>query len=124
MNPRPKPALRPPGRPLVDLSTKTKLLLDSIDSWLLRQPSLIDKRRRALLPVVRERQTLADALARYLTLLGLERKPKPTQALGEYLAKTYGGPTGEPAKNGRQESPAGPGPTTPDPVGPAAEGPA
>src|SRR5882672_6495085 len=51
---------------IVELAVKTKLLLDSVDAWLLTQPSLIDKRRRALLPVVRERTQLADALARYL----------------------------------------------------------
>jgi hypothetical protein len=71
---------------VIDLAVKTKLLLDSIDAWLLTQPSLIDKRRRALLPVVRERQALADALARYMELLGLERK---TNALD--LARALGG---------------------------------
>jgi len=71
---------------VIDLAVKTKLLLDSIDAWLLTQPSLIDKRRRALLPVVRERQALADALARYMGLLGLERK---TNALD--LARALGG---------------------------------
>lgn len=71
---------------VIDLAVKTKLLLDSMDAWLLTQPSLIDKRRRALLPVVRERQALADALARYMGLLGLERK---TNALD--LARALGG---------------------------------
>ncbi len=61
-------------RAIVDLAVRTKLLLDSIDAWLLTQPSLINKRARALLPVVRERQQLADSLARYLTMLGLERR--------------------------------------------------
>jgi hypothetical protein len=60
------------ARAIVELAVKTKLLLDSVDAWLLTQPSLINKRARALLPVVRERQQLADSLARYLTLLGLE----------------------------------------------------
>ena len=41
---------------------------------------------RALLPVVRERTQLADALARYLATLGLERRAKPTRSLQEYLA--------------------------------------
>ena len=36
---------------VVDLAVKSKLLLDSIDVWLLTQPSLIDKRHRRLLPV-------------------------------------------------------------------------
>jgi len=60
----------------VDLAVKSKLLLDSIDTWLLVQPSLINQRKNSLLPVVRERQTLADGLARYLPQLGLERRKK------------------------------------------------
>jgi len=61
---------------LVDLAVKSKLLLDSIDTWLLTQPSLVNARKKALLPVVRERQTLADGLARYLAQLGLHRRVK------------------------------------------------
>jgi hypothetical protein len=59
---------------VVDLAVKSKLLLDSIDVWLLTQPSLINKRKKTLLPVVLQRQQLADGLARYLSMLGLERK--------------------------------------------------
>src|SRR5229473_3048024 len=59
---------------LVDLACRSRLMLDSIDAWLLTQPSLIDKRHRRLLPVVNERQKLADALARYLDTLGLARR--------------------------------------------------
>lgn len=70
---------------VIDLAVKTKLLLDSIDAWLLTQPSLVNKRRRTLLPVVRERQSLADALARYLGQLGLERRVKPIPDLQAYL---------------------------------------
>jgi hypothetical protein len=65
---------------------KTKLLLDSIDSWLLVQPSLINKRKKALLPVVRERTQIADALARYLAQLGLDRRAAPPIDLGTYVA--------------------------------------
>ena len=61
---------------LVDLCVKSKLLLDSIDVWLLTQPSLINLPKQALIPVVRERTQLADSLARYLGQLGLERKTK------------------------------------------------
>lgn len=72
-------------RAIVELAVRTKLLLDSVDAWLLTQPSLVNKRARALLPVVRERQQLADALARYLALLGLERRRRMSfaQALEE-----------------------------------------
>lgn len=71
---------------IVDLAVKSKLLLDSIDSWLLVQPSLVNARKRALIPVVLQRQTLADGLARYLTQLGLERRHK-VQTLHEILSQ-------------------------------------
>ncbi len=71
---------------LVDLAVKSKLILDSIDCWLLRQPSLVNACKRSLLPAVRERQQLADGLARYLTQLGLERKSK-IQTLDDVLAE-------------------------------------
>lgn len=61
---------------IVDLAVKSKLLLDSIDVWLLTQESLVNKRKKALIPVVKERQALADGLARYLAQLGLERRVK------------------------------------------------
>lgn len=72
---------------IIDLAVRTKLLLDSIDAWLLVQPSLVNARKRALLPVVRERQSLADALARYLGQLGLERRARKVPTLAEYLAE-------------------------------------
>ena len=70
---------------VVDLAVRTKLLLDSVDAWLLQQPSLVNKRKKALLPVVSQRQALADALSRYMGQLGLERKAKPVPSLTAYL---------------------------------------
>ena len=70
---------------LVDICMRTKLLLDSVDAWLLRQPSIIDKRRRQLFPVVQQRTALADALARYLGSLGLARVAKQMPRLSDYL---------------------------------------
>jgi len=61
---------------IIDLAVKNKLILDSIDRWIFRQPSLIDKGKRALLPVVRERQSIANALAEFMAQLGLERGTK------------------------------------------------
>jgi len=61
---------------VVDLAVKTKLLLDSVDAWLLTQPSLVNARKRTLLPVVLQRQQLADSLARYMAQLGLKRRAK------------------------------------------------
>ena len=71
---------------LVDLAVKSKLLLDSIDAWLLIQPSLVNARKKSPLPVVKERQALADGLARYLLALGLHRRVKE-QTLADLLGE-------------------------------------
>jgi hypothetical protein len=75
---------------IVDLAVKTHLLLQSIDNWLLQQKSLINFRKKSVLPVVRERQQLVDSPSRYMAMLGLERRAKPVPALSEYLTKKYG----------------------------------
>jgi hypothetical protein len=72
-------------RALVELLCRQKLLLESIDAWLLVQPSLVNARKRSLLPVVRERQQVADAMAKYLAQLGMERKAKPVADLRTQL---------------------------------------
>ena len=61
---------------IISLAVKTKLLLDSVDVWLLQQPTLIIKRKKAIIPAVTQRQQLADALSRYMSQLGLERRAK------------------------------------------------
>jgi len=63
---------------------RTRLFLEHVDAYLLALPSLVNHRKRALLPIVRERIQLADALSRYLGQLGLERKTKDvTPSLAE-----------------------------------------
>jgi hypothetical protein len=57
--------------------------------WLLTQPSLINARKRSLLPMVKERQALADGLAKYLAQLGLKRVAKDL-SLHEYIKTKYG----------------------------------
>jgi hypothetical protein len=63
-------------RQVIDMAVRTKLLVDSIDAWLLAQPAILSVRKRALFPVVQQRQQLADALVRYLGLLGLKRQAR------------------------------------------------
>jgi len=65
---------------------------------------MVDKRRRALLPIVRERQQLADALSRYLQVLGLERRSKPGIDLQSYVATRYGVEQDEQESSGASES--------------------
>lgn len=71
---------------IINVASKTKLLLDGTDAWIFRQPSLVNARKKALLPIVRERQALADSLVRYLSILGLERRVKQ-QTLEELLSQ-------------------------------------
>ncbi|HUK64455.1 MAG TPA: hypothetical protein VLV15_14010 [Dongiaceae bacterium] len=52
---------------VIDLAVRSTLLLESVDAWLLTQPSLVNARRKQLLLVVRDRQQLADGLARCLS---------------------------------------------------------
>ena len=72
-------------RAVINVAVKTKLLLDSIDAWLLQQPSLINVRKRSVHPVVLQRAQLADSLIRAMTQLGLERRAKPVLNLADYL---------------------------------------
>lgn len=75
---------------VIDLAVRTKILLDSVDGYLVQLESLVNKRKRAVWPVVQQRQQLADALAKYMQQLGLERRSKPVPSLHEYIAKKSG----------------------------------
>lgn len=84
-------------RAIINVAIKTKLLLDSVDAWLLQQPSLINLRKRAVHPVVLQRQQLADSLIRAMVQLGLERKAKVLPSLTEYLNGSKQNPASAPA---------------------------
>lgn len=91
---------------LIDAATTTKLLLDHADSWLLGGPGrLINARRRSLYPILLQRQSLADALLRHLTALGLKRRaapiPKPS-GLPERALRGRARPRGRPGRGRRR----------------------
>jgi hypothetical protein len=77
-------------RKLADLSARAAALLDHVDAWLFSQESLVNTRRRSVLPVLLQRQSLADHLARLLGQLGLERRAKPLPSLSQVLAQREG----------------------------------
>ena len=63
------------------------------------QDSLIVKRTRRrhhLMPLVEQRQRIADSLVRTLTQLGLERRQKPSVDLNQYLAQRARSPVPAP----------------------------
>ena len=70
---------------LVDLACRARLFLNHIDAWLMEQESLVNKKRRAVLPVLRERQQIAQHLAALLQQLGLQRRQKAVPSLQQYL---------------------------------------
>jgi hypothetical protein len=82
--------LSPQRRKLVDLAARASLFLDHIDAWLVEQQALVNRRSRSVLPVLLQRQTLAEHLARLLDRLGLDRSPRQVQTLNEYIVKKYG----------------------------------
>ena len=74
-------------RSLLDVAIKTKLILDSVDAYLLAQPTLVDKTRKILYAVVKDRTTLADSLVRQLNTLGLRRRAKSVPSLTDVIAE-------------------------------------
>lgn len=81
-----KEMVSPQRAALVDAIVRTKLYLDCLDSWLLQQRSIVNARKRAVLPALRERTQLVDSLARLLSQLGLERQVKPVPTLAAFIA--------------------------------------
>src|SRR5262245_27274096 len=71
---------------LIELCVRSKLVIDTIDNWILSQDNLVNKSKKAVIPVVIQRQSLADGLARYLAQLGLERRVKQ-KTLDEILSE-------------------------------------
>ena len=96
-------------RSLVELATRTRLYIDHADSFLMAQRSLVNARRRSLIPLVKERQTLVDSLSRILAQLGLERRKPPAQSLHDVLREIER----EKAAAGAQDGPGAA--TGPDP---------
>ncbi len=72
-------------RQIIDLAVKTKFILDTLDAWMVLQKSLVNHRKRVVYPAVLQRQQMADSLARYMTMLGLEKKSRTVSTIGEYI---------------------------------------
>ena len=71
---------------VVEMAVRTRMFIDHVDGWLLKQPRLVLGRKKAVLPVLLQRQQMVDSLARLLKDLGLEKIPKKVPTLQEYMA--------------------------------------
>lgn len=69
---------------LIDAACRTRALLDHADSFIMAERSVINRKRKAFIPLVAQRQSLADSLCRTLVLLGLERIA-PVKSLQDYI---------------------------------------
>jgi hypothetical protein len=95
---------------LIELAARSKIMLDSIDNWILGQPSLINARKKTMLSVVAQRQVIADGLARILKDLGLRRAIK-TKSLNDVIEEMANespepAPTGLAPQSGDESGPA------------------
>jgi hypothetical protein len=72
---------------LLEEAVLTKLILASINAWMLEQKSLVSGRNRGVLPVVRDRNALVATLKGLLESLGLKRKAKPVKSLEQIIAE-------------------------------------
>ena len=70
---------------LIELTTRTWVIVEALDDYLTRQPALVTK-KRTVVPVLLHRQQLADSLAHLLERLGLEGKARDVTDLQTYLA--------------------------------------
>jgi hypothetical protein len=68
---------------LVEQVTRLKLFLDHTDSFLLAMPSIINNRKRKMVPLVRERLALAAELRATLQLIGLKKIPKLVSSIDD-----------------------------------------
>jgi hypothetical protein len=78
-------AVTPQRATLLEMCVRTRLYIDHLDAFCMSQASLVNRRKKSVLPVLRERQSLVDSLERLLSRLGLDRVPKPVPSLAEYL---------------------------------------
>ena len=78
--------LAPQQETILEAAANTWLLLSSIDDWLLDQKSLVNRKRRELIPVIQQRSALVRTLRELLNDIGLTRVAKDVETLGEYLA--------------------------------------
>jgi hypothetical protein len=67
---------------LIEMIAKKAVIEEVVGNYVLTRDSLVDD-QGALLSVVMQHDTLATSLARLLALLGLERKPKDIDLVGE-----------------------------------------
>ena len=80
---------------ILELASRTRYLLGVVDAFLAEKGewAILHKRDRRLHTVVHDRMRLSNALAKYLDMLGLEKKEAAAMDLTEYI-RVHGGEDG------------------------------
>lgn len=99
---------------LVECAATTAALISHADAFLMEQPSVINRRKKSFYPLVPQKQSLVDSLARLLNLIGLDRVPKPIPTLQEVCAEIA---AKRDAAAASDEAETGPGDQIPAPEG-------
>src|SRR5262249_2856342 len=63
-------------RALIDILSRSPLVLNHIDSFMMEQRSLINRKRKAIIPIVRDRQVIVDGIARLVAQIGSDKVEK------------------------------------------------
>ena len=79
-------------RTVLELASRTRYLLGVVDAFLAEKGewAVIHKRDRRLHTIVHDRMRLSNALAKYMDMLGLEKREPPAEDLTAYLESKRG----------------------------------
>jgi len=79
-------------RRLIERVVFTEYQLDCLDLYLVELgPRIVNRRKRTLIPIVRERNALVSTLAKLYDQIGLDPTKPPIPTLAEYMATTTKG---------------------------------
>lgn len=80
-------------RTMIDLAGRQMLLIDAVDAYVFNAGIVINRGKRSVMPVIRERASLVEGLRSILKDLGLERQSRNVPDLHAYMAgKAVQGP--------------------------------
>ncbi len=88
-------AFTPQMHTILDAIITDMILLAQLDTYLRTLPSIVNHRKRAVLPVVEQRMRIADSLIKHLQAIGLDRVSP--QAVGLYTFLMQQPPGASPA---------------------------
>ena len=72
---------------LVEIAARKKLIVDHFAAYILSLPLLVNRRKKAVLPVVLQLNQLTESLEKSLERLGLDKQLKPVETLDAWIER-------------------------------------